>query len=88
MPATACPLGHSDVAYWKMREWRQSRGIMTKLPDHTNRDFGRCPLLNTGSQRDPDIAQASTAKPTTMRYSAKGANPRLRTQRMNQATTA
>ena len=34
------------------------------------------------------LAQASTAKPRMMRYTAKGANPRRRTQAMNQATLA
>lgn len=43
-----------------------------------------------GSQFQPAIfaASASTAIPTTIRYTAKGANPLLRTQAMSHATLA
>jgi len=36
----------------------------------------------------PITAHASTAIPNTMRYTANGANPRVRTQPINQATAA
>lgn len=40
------------------------------------------------AQPPSPLAQTSTAMPMTMRYTANGANPRRRTQAMNQATLA
>ncbi len=51
-------------------------------------DFARMSLAEYGSQCAARTAQARTAIPTIMRYTANGANPRFRTQCINHATTA
>jgi hypothetical protein len=76
--------------------WRRRLAI----PDRSTANLNTSvflPSVLSASRACPDrklltyaslAAYASTSAPTMIRYTANGANPRLRTQAMNQATAA
>jgi hypothetical protein len=74
--------------------WRGSERRLVLLPSHKNLYDANASWHFFGSRLDcirnqrpiGPAAQTSTAIPIAIRYMANGANPRLRTQAMNQAT--